>query len=365
MDEFFGYDSGAGEDEEPDGTFEHIAARRLLELAALSKAPARQHQRRTPPVEFYVDESMGATPQVHAGQVRDGRACWAAGAHDQRPPARCRRPARAAAPQRVATPGSSLSSPPRPRGGQGRPSAPAVRPLAPMPPSGPPRGGPDRRRGHGATAPAVVGPAAPTATGLCRRPARRTSVPPRAAAPAAPQLPVAAWTEAAVDRAPAHAQAAVQSADTAVPPATAEDAVAAAAVDAAAEACGSSLAAAAASIGEDVPSFCAICLEPLWPHAGGGCGGQALQALFCGHAFHAECIGRWLHESETCPLCKSVVSDSVASDPLGTSSGVAWASQSRSSAAQGSFTHTSLEDPLFEFAGNLVDLRVEPFWESV
>ena len=40
-------------------------------------------------------------------------------------------------------------------------------------------------------------------------------------------------------------------------------------------------------------SECAICLEE-----------GILTSLFCGHAFHSECIGRWRIHGASCPLCR-------------------------------------------------------------
>lgn len=52
---------------------------------------------------------------------------------------------------------------------------------------------------------------------------------------------------------------------------------------------------------------CVICLEKL--HTASQDTG-ALQALACGHSFHASCIQNWLRTSPTCPLCKLKVVDS-------------------------------------------------------
>ena len=51
---------------------------------------------------------------------------------------------------------------------------------------------------------------------------------------------------------------------------------------------------------------CAVCLFELPP---AGAGSQpAVRALpACGHAFHAECIGRWLPLRPECPLCRRPV----------------------------------------------------------
>jgi len=49
---------------------------------------------------------------------------------------------------------------------------------------------------------------------------------------------------------------------------------------------------------------CVICLERLRVD---GSNVGALQALPCGHAFHTRCIQHWLATNPTCPLCKSRV----------------------------------------------------------
>jgi hypothetical protein len=43
---------------------------------------------------------------------------------------------------------------------------------------------------------------------------------------------------------------------------------------------------------------CPVCLEPHEARA---------SALRCGHAFHADCIGRWLERARTCPMCRADV----------------------------------------------------------
>ncbi|CAN0892609.1 E3 ubiquitin-protein ligase RNF181 homolog [Linum grandiflorum] len=50
---------------------------------------------------------------------------------------------------------------------------------------------------------------------------------------------------------------------------------------------------------------CAICLVEM---AGGGCGGRLIR-LECKHLFHESCLVSWLRTSNSCPLCRSRVSD--------------------------------------------------------
>ena len=53
-------------------------------------------------------------------------------------------------------------------------------------------------------------------------------------------------------------------------------------------------------LAEDLPDVCSICLEARKR-------GQQALTLRCGHAFHGQCILRWLEQSATCPICKEVV----------------------------------------------------------
>lgn len=49
--------------------------------------------------------------------------------------------------------------------------------------------------------------------------------------------------------------------------------------------------------GQSAPEMCSICLEPI----------RMAGVLPCGHAFDAECIGLWLREHNSCPLCRRQV----------------------------------------------------------
>ncbi|CAN8315050.1 unnamed protein product [Cochlearia groenlandica] len=50
---------------------------------------------------------------------------------------------------------------------------------------------------------------------------------------------------------------------------------------------------------EDDETTCAICLDDL-------CEGT-MKLPNCRHRFHMECIGEWLTDSNTCPLCRKIV----------------------------------------------------------
>ena len=64
------------------------------------------------------------------------------------------------------------------------------------------------------------------------------------------------------------------------------------------------LASAAAPTATEAAAECTICLEPL----GNNAPNAPVQALQCGHFFHAVCIREWCHHSSYCPLCRRVIS---------------------------------------------------------
>jgi len=53
----------------------------------------------------------------------------------------------------------------------------------------------------------------------------------------------------------------------------------------------------------DVDDDCAICFEQFRDN-------DMLRSLPCFHAFHSYCISRWLNTNLSCPLCRTVLSDS-------------------------------------------------------
>ncbi|CAN0852510.1 E3 ubiquitin-protein ligase RNF181 homolog [Linum grandiflorum] len=55
--------------------------------------------------------------------------------------------------------------------------------------------------------------------------------------------------------------------------------------------------------GEDC---CPVCLEDMV--CGGGTSGRVMR-MDCKHEFHENCLLSWLKNSNSCPLCRSVVSD--------------------------------------------------------
>eukprot|EP00927_Polykrikos_kofoidii_P072193 TRINITY_DN68338_c0_g1_i1.p1 TRINITY_DN68338_c0_g1~~TRINITY_DN68338_c0_g1_i1.p1 ORF type:complete len:296 (-),score=13.12 TRINITY_DN68338_c0_g1_i1:41-928(-) len=54
----------------------------------------------------------------------------------------------------------------------------------------------------------------------------------------------------------------------------------------------------------DWPEECCCCWE-CWD------GGRAIKKTPCGHYFHEDCLGKWLHYSTTCPLCRADLEEAV------------------------------------------------------
>lgn len=54
----------------------------------------------------------------------------------------------------------------------------------------------------------------------------------------------------------------------------------------------------------DAVGLCPICWETLDVSA---------PSIVCGHAFHANCLGQWLMQHNTCPLCRCVLGPMPAS----------------------------------------------------
>jgi len=63
-------------------------------------------------------------------------------------------------------------------------------------------------------------------------------------------------------------------------------------------------AAAAVKENEDHESdFCSVCLSQI-------CKGEKIRSLpVCNHRYHADCIGAWLKNHTTCPLCRNKITD--------------------------------------------------------
>ncbi len=56
-----------------------------------------------------------------------------------------------------------------------------------------------------------------------------------------------------------------------------------------------------------VDTNCTICLEKIVAEDQAPCEGEKPRTLDCSHIFHRECIGSWLVQRHTCPLCRTVV----------------------------------------------------------
>lgn len=59
---------------------------------------------------------------------------------------------------------------------------------------------------------------------------------------------------------------------------------------------------------------CSICLEDFEAE-------HAIKVLSCGHAFHKDCLGRWLRRERTCALCRQDVTHALEAEAEGTDSG--------------------------------------------
>ncbi|XP_077131221.1 uncharacterized protein LOC143785956 [Ranitomeya variabilis] len=50
-------------------------------------------------------------------------------------------------------------------------------------------------------------------------------------------------------------------------------------------------------LAQDPPETCTICLDDI-------VAGNEVSSMECSHSFHLACIGRWLLDNNTCPLCR-------------------------------------------------------------
>merc|ERR1712060_770149 len=53
---------------------------------------------------------------------------------------------------------------------------------------------------------------------------------------------------------------------------------------------------------------CAVCYLPLWED------GQETAVPPCNHAFHFDCLSKWLHGHTTCPNCRREFADACLAD---------------------------------------------------
>ncbi|KAK7349350.1 hypothetical protein VNO77_06655 [Canavalia gladiata] len=54
---------------------------------------------------------------------------------------------------------------------------------------------------------------------------------------------------------------------------------------------------------EDESDYCAVCLSQIYKR-------EKVRSLpVCNHRYHADCIGTWLKNHTTCPLCRSKIID--------------------------------------------------------
>jgi len=55
--------------------------------------------------------------------------------------------------------------------------------------------------------------------------------------------------------------------------------------------------------GDDEMDYCSVCLSQI-------CEGEKVRSLpVCNHRYHADCIGAWLKNHTTCPLCRNKITD--------------------------------------------------------
>ncbi|KAL2336336.1 hypothetical protein Fmac_010782 [Flemingia macrophylla] len=56
---------------------------------------------------------------------------------------------------------------------------------------------------------------------------------------------------------------------------------------------------------EHESDYCSVCLSQI-------CKGEKVRSLpVCSHRYHADCIGAWLKNHTTCPLCRNKITDHV------------------------------------------------------
>jgi len=54
----------------------------------------------------------------------------------------------------------------------------------------------------------------------------------------------------------------------------------------------------------DLNDRCNICLSQIKS-------GETIRILECNHNFHSECLDKWLIENDTCPNCRTIISDNI------------------------------------------------------
>ncbi|KAK7389711.1 hypothetical protein VNO78_24985 [Psophocarpus tetragonolobus] len=56
---------------------------------------------------------------------------------------------------------------------------------------------------------------------------------------------------------------------------------------------------------EQQSEYCSVCLSQI-------CKGEKARSLpVCNHIYHADCIGAWLKNHTTCPLCRNKITDHI------------------------------------------------------